>query len=390
MKDKIIHGLFALSAIQTPFYDRVNCEKWLLEIPKVVLHHHLDGSVRPETTLDLARKGGIDLGVPLELEAVRDAVTVRTPQADLASVLKRFWVFQKVFTSYDNVKRITIENLEDLYNDGVRLAELRFAPAFMGNGIAIGAPEIIQGVADGLIEGQKLFPDLQVGLVHIVVRSHAGANVEEMRRMNELSTREAVKFRASSHPMANRMVGLDLAGSENDTPASDYVHLVKLALDGGMKITVHSGEESGPERVREAIDLLHASRIGHGVQIWGDEATMRLVREKNVHLEVAPTSNWITNHIPKFDLFGLGRKSDQFDLVHHPLKDLWKAGISVSIEGDDPQLFGISTVHEYQLLHYVLGLSREDFMAINRRAAKHSFLPNEIKRAVLERYYSHP
>ncbi|MGE4234180.1 MAG: GNAT family N-acetyltransferase [Bacteriovoracia bacterium] len=381
-------GLGSKLKTELPFYERNVCQGWLVRIPKVVLHHHLDGSVRPETILDIARKQNIDLGVPLTLAAVRDAATVRVPQANLVEVLKRFWFFQKIFTSYDNVKRVTLENIEDLYNDGVRLAELRFAPAFMSNGIGISAEDIIYGVADALVEGKKRFPEIQVGLIHIVVRSHAGANVEEMKQMNETSTHAAIAFRNSNHPMANRMVGFDFAGSEVDTPTSDYTQLARIARDGGLKITVHSGEDSSADRVRQSVDLLNAKRIGHGVQVWGDADVRRYLRDHDIHLEISPSSNWITNHIPGVDVLEDQRTPRHRDLKQHPIADIWRSGISISIEGDDPQLFGIGIVHEYQLLHYLMGLNKRDFYEVNKRALGHSFLPDEAKQTVLNQYFS--
>jgi len=338
---------------------------WIKTLPKVQTHLHLDGSVRLNTIWEIAREDSIDLGVE-SIEELGNICRVVKPMSSLQEVLEVFWVHQKVLNSPDNIKRVTFENIEDAYNDGVVLLELRFAPTFIAvNKENLSNDDIILGVLDGVQEGMQKYP-IEVGLIAIGVRGldhHA----------NMQAVRDVIKIRNGSHPHANRLVGYDLAAAEAGSNPEYSLELITMAREGGLHITIHSGEDSDAEHVRHSIEVLGAERIGHGIRSWDDPEVIQLIKERNVHLELAVTSNWLTKTVPSIE--------------EHPIRKFYEAGISISINTDDAHLMGINLLHEYELVADKFGLARDDFMKINRDALEHSFLPNEIKRKIRDQYF---
>jgi adenosine deaminase len=174
-----------------------------------------------------------------------------------------------------------------------------------------------------------------------------------------------LRARESAHPCAFRLVGYDLASNERGLQPELFRSLVTQAREAGLAITVHTGEETPPSYVWENLRVLQPQRIGHGIQSWADPELVAQLREQDIHLEVCPTSNYLTRAVPS--------------LAEHPIRHLYDAGISISINTDDPHVMGIDLVHEYALLQREFGFSPEEFQAINRRALEHSFLPEAQK-----------
>lgn len=284
----------------------------------------------------------------------------------LQEVLDVFWVHQKVLNSYANIKRVTIENIEDAYKDGAVLLELRFAPTFIATHKQnLSNEDIISGVLDGVQEGMQKYP-VEVGLIAIAVR---GLDHEA----NKQALVDIIKFKNGSHACANRLVGFDLAAAESGTQPTDFLDLVTTAREAGLHITVHSGEDTDAEHVKTTIEVLGADRIGHGIRSWDDEKVIQLIKDRNIHLEISLTSNWLTKTVPA--------------VAEHPIRNFYDAGVSISINTDDAHLMGIDLIHEYELISDNYGLTREDFMKINKDALEHSFLPDEIKKKVRNQYF---
>ncbi len=328
-------------------------------LPKVELHRHLDGSVRYETIKDLAKIHNLDLGHVNEQELIAKT-KIKTPMKSLQQVLDCFWTTQKVQCCYEAIKRVAFENVEDAFRDGVKLVELRFAPTFLAENKDIQNDEIIEGVLDGITEGMAKYP-IQVGLIHILPRSFDyDKNVQ--------STNDIIRYAKGNHKNADRICGFDLADIEENYDIAAYAKLMDQAREAGLGITVHSGENTGAENVRTSIETFKAQRIGHGIHIWGDNEVMELVRQKDIHLEICPISNWLTNSVPT--------------LEEHPIKHLFAANISLSINSDDPQLMDIDLVKEYQSANQHYGFGIDDFKKMNQMALKHSFLNQDIKEAI--------
>ena len=328
----------------------------LRNMPKVELHRHLDGSVRFDTLLDIARKHNLDLGTKNPEELYRQS-KILEPLKDLDTALKAFSTIQKVLCSYDAVKQIACENVEDAFRDGCVLAELRFSPAYIIHGKNMEFDEVLEGVIDGITEGMNKY-DIQIGLICIASR---GYDLEA----NQSALDAAITYSGKYHTNADRICGFDLADGESPETVDLYVPLVDKARDAGLGITVHTGENTGPEMVVQSAEAYAPDRIGHGIGISGNRDAEKLIKERNIHLEVSPTSNVLTNSVPSVD--------------KHPLPGLVSRGISASINSDDPQLMDISLVHEYRLCRDIFGFGLDEFRKCNREALEHSFCSEDTK-----------
>jgi adenosine deaminase len=331
----------------------------LRKLPKVELHRHLDGSVRIETLWEIAQERGLNVGAR-SLEELRDRAVIRAPHSSLSSVLACFAAQQAVLCSFDAISRVTFENVEDAWRDGVTLVELRFAPSFIAEGKSISHDTIIAAVLDGMRRGMAAYP-IEVGLIGILPRSHS-------LERNEQATSDLVRWRTSGEPGAERICGFDLADREADFPPEAFVPMVERARDAGMGITIHSGEDTDAAHVARTLELFHPSRIGHGIRCDGDRDLMRRLIDQDVLLEVSPTSNWLTHAVPSLSV--------------HPLPELYRAGVPVSLNSDDPNIFGIDLVHEYEVCAREFGFGEIEFAEMNRAALRHSFLPEAIKARV--------
>jgi adenosine deaminase len=327
----------------------------LRRLPKVELHRHLDGSVRISTLWEIARQKGIAVGAD-SLEELREKAVIRSPMKDLASVLGCFAAQQAVLCSFDALSRVTFENIEDAFRDGVRLIELRFAPSFIAEGKRLSNDEIIAGVLEGMRRGMAAFP-VEVGLIGILPRRLP-------LEINAQATRDLIRWKKSGEEGAERICGFDLADGEADTDPAVFVPLVRNARDAGLGITIHTGEDTSAAHVASSLALYEPRRIGHGIRSWGDAAVMRRLIEKDVLLEVSPTSNWLTNAVPSLEA--------------HPLPGLYAAGVPVCLNSDDPNLFGIDLVNEYAACERAFGFGEKEFTAMNGAALRGSFLPREI------------
>ncbi|MGE3611068.1 MAG: adenosine deaminase [Bacteriovoracaceae bacterium] len=328
------------------------------KLPKVELHRHLDGSIRLQTIIDLAKKHNLDLGV--RDSELPNKVIIKEPMSSLKQVLDCFWTSQKVLCSYEAIKRVTFENVEDAFFDGVKLVELRFAPVFIQKNKSIQFDEIIEGVIDGITQGMNKY-DIQVGLIHILPR---GLEFDP----NIKATQEIFRYQKSIHKNADRLVGVDLADPESEDSFSLYQDIIQKSHQLGFGVTIHSGEDTTAAHVKRTLETYPASRIGHGIQIAKDPEVLKLVIEKDVTLEVCPTSNWLTHCVKT--------------LEDHPLKKLYQAGVKVTLSTDDPHIMGINLINEYEVAHSKIGMSTQELIQMNRWALEKSFLPYDIKKSL--------
>lgn len=324
----------------------------LKSFPKVELHRHLEGSVRFSTLIEFALKAGHIF--PKDLQLQKEHFLVESPMKDLATVLNKFAATQAIFRSKENIRRITFEVIEDAYLEGIQLLELRYAPTFIQkNHEHLRFEEIHQAILAGIQDAQK-FP-IGVGLICIFQRT--------------LPIQESEKVFDFVLDTKDTWIGVDLADDEDAHAAKKFHPIFEKAKKHGMKITIHAGESNtsqSPLNVIDAVEILHADRIGHGLQIIQNEKALELVRDRKIPLELCPTSNWLTNAIP--------------NLKAHPIKKLAERGVITTINSDDPGIFGINLTNEYLLLQNEYQYSEKDFRAANENAAQASFLPDSIKK----------
>ena len=303
--------------------------------------------------MDVGRTLGLHL--PQDVETFRRDWLLTRPLESLRVALSRFVDIQRIWCSEEVIERLTAEACEDAAAQGIRVIEFRYAPDFITAGKAhLTRERVHRAILSGIERAAE--PGLAVGLIGIVQKT--------------LPLADAAKTVDFIIECAESFVAIDFA--DRDThPLRDYAPMVERAKAAGLHLTVHAGEEPGPgaaAQVRDAIEILGAERIGHGIHIIGDAPTVDLVRDRNVPLEVCPTSNWLCNSVPSTRA--------------HPIRRLMQAGVAVTINSDDPGLFGIDLCNEYRLLEMEHAFSAREFERCNAVARAHSFLAPEAIAAV--------
>lgn len=304
------------------------------EIPKVELHCHVEGTVRPETVLELARKAGRRLPVEDPSQLYR--------YDSLDGFLAVFWLVQETLVSREDWARIAFESIVDGAAHGLRYREMFFTPArHLAAGQDLG--DIVAGLTEG-IEQAESATSARCMLIAEIDRAYgAAAGTELVQRLGELR-REG---------RAERVIGIGADSTELGVDLRAFGPAFELARGLGLRRTCHAGEAVGvgPDNIRVALDDLGAERIDHGVAIVEDPVLLdRLARER-VPLTVCPTSNVvIANRFPS--------------LAEHPLPALVDAGLLVTINTDDPAMTDLDLGREYRAVAEAHGMSVEAMAAL--------------------------
>jgi len=318
------------------------------KIVKTELHRHLELTLRPDTIWELAPRFGIALKSQQEFQ---DRFMILEPMKDLGSVLNKFLDTQKLLATTEILERIAFEACEDAFvKENAHSVELRYAPTFIEQGHDMTFEQIHTAIVRGVERAKSQYP-VHVGLICTVQRI---LPVSEAERVTDFVIEHKDTF-----------VGMDLADNEEGFDSKPFKACFARAQQAGLGITIHSGEANHPKAARwilDAIEVLGAQRIGHGVQIYRDPEVMRLVRDRGIPLELCPTSNMLTGATP--------------DLKQHPLKRLFEYGIRTTINTDDPGIFNTNLNREYRVAHQVLGLSLEELETCARYAYEARFTPH--------------
>jgi adenosine deaminase len=324
--------------------------------PLVELHRHLDGNVRVGTVLDLARRHGLDLPA-WTVEELRPHVQIVETEPSLVAFLAKFALLRRVMVDYDAVRRIARENLEDAAREGIDYIELRFSPYFMAEEHGLDPFGVTEAICDTLESERDRLP-VQAKLIAIVSR-HYGPEI------GRIELEAALRYRERG------IVALDLAGDEAHFPGDLFVRHFEEAREGGLRTIAHAGEAAGAESVRQAVLGLGAERIGHGVRALEDPAVVDLLLEREIPLEVCPTSNVQTSTVP-----GYGA---------HPLPQLLRRGIRATLNSDDPSISGIDLLHEYGVAERELGLGAREIRRLQENALAAAFLSAEERLSLARR-----
>lgn len=327
------------------------------DLPKTEIHIHLEGSIRTQTIIDVAKEYGLKLP-SYEVDELNRHVKVYDQMRDLAAVLEAFSIFQNSITSAEVVERIAWELFEDSTKQNIRLLEVRFSPDWAFHGHNLDWDACLDGLlrAKDRAEGEL---DMAVGYIAITSRS-----------MGPESCIKTVDW-AIRH--RDHIIGVDLADAEDMFPLRNFAKPVLKAKDAGLKVTVHSGENTPASAVIDTIEMVHPDRIGHGIHIIEDMKAVELVKERDITLEVNPWSNYLTNSVRTIE--------------EHPLQQLFDLGVKVTINSDDPEVLETNLNNEYRIAHEVLGMGMDDIKTCNRYAYEASFLPDAEKTKVWEKYF---
>ncbi|MDB5093801.1 MAG: adenosine deaminase [Candidatus Eremiobacteraeota bacterium] len=322
----------------------------LSTLPKVQLHCHLEGTVRAATFRALAAKYRVDLGDRADPARTYAFTT-------FGEFLLLFAKVAETLREPDDFARIARDYVVDAAAQGVAYAEIFVSPSvwtFFHKTLDVRATvEAIRAALDE--SGRPL--GIEVALIADLTRNFG---VEKA----EASAREAVGLRDLG------VIAVGLGGDEANYPPERYQRAYAIAREGGLHGVVHAGEAAGPASVRAAVEVLRAERIGHGVRAIEDPAVVALLAERRIPLEVCPTSNRLTGAAPAH--------------AAHPLGALDAAGCVITIDADDPAMFGTTLLDEYR---WVAGAFGEDAVVrFARNAIDASFAPEPTKAALREKF----
>jgi adenosine deaminase len=322
--------------------------------PLVELHRHLDGNVRIETVLDLARRHGLELPA-WTVEELRPHVQITEREPSLVHFIAKFALLRRVMVDYDAVRRVVRENLEDAAREGIDYIELRFSPYFMGEEHGLDTFGVVDAVCDALEAGRETIP-VRAKLIGIISR-HYGPEIGR------------IELAAAIRGRDRGVVALDLAGDEANFPGELFVRHFQEAREAGLRTIAHAGEAAGAASVRQAVLGLGAERIGHGIRAIEDPAVLDLLAERGVPLEVCPTSNLHTSTVR--------------DYRSHPLPALLRRGLRCTLNTDDPSISGLDLAHEYRVAAGELGLSQAEIRRMQETAVEAAFLTPEEREELL-------
>jgi adenosine deaminase len=324
--------------------------------PKAELHVHLDGCLRPQTMLELARVQGVTLpaNTPEELATALHAKHAKS----LEDYLTRYDVTLSVLQTATALDRVAYELVLDAAADGVRYLEVRYSPLLHRPALtlaqAIEAP--LAGITRGVAEtGTK------VGLIVCAIRTLPPAESLELARA-------AAEYHGAG------VVGFDLAGPERGHPARDHRAAFAYATERGMARTCHAGEGDGPHAILQALSDCGAQRIGHGTRLGEDEALLDSVVERGIPLEMCLTSNLHTRTVAS--------------IAEHPFKRYLDRGVRVTLNTDGRLVDGVSLTDEYYLAQSVFGLTAQELARVVLNACESAFLPESEKVALISRVQS--
>lgn len=328
------------------------------DIPKTEIHIHLEGSIRTGTIIEIAREYNLKLPA-YEVAELDKHVKVLEQMRDLRAVLEAFAIFQNSITSPEVVERIARELFEDAAKQNIRLFEVRFSPDWAFHGHNLDWDACLDGLLRARERAGRAF-DMAIGYIAITSRS--------------MGPESCVKTVDWAIRNKEHILGIDLADSEDEYPIREFVKPIMKAKSAGLKVTVHSGENTPASAVVDTIHAINPDRIGHGIHIIEDMSAVELVKEYGITLEVNPWSNYLTNSVRTIE--------------EHPLKKLFDLGVRVTINSDDPELLETNLNNEYRIAHEILGMSLQDIATCNRYAYEASFLPLNEKNRVWEKIES--
>jgi len=327
------------------------------DIPKTEIHIHLEGAIRTQTIIDIAKEYNLKLP-SYQASELDGHVKIYDQMRDLETVLAAFAIFQSSITSPKVLERIAWELFEDSARQNIKLLEVRFSPDWAFHGHNLDWDECLEGLLRAKERAEREF-DMAIGYIAITSRS-----------MGPESCVETVDW-AIRHK--NEFVGVDLADSERDFPLREFVPPIQQAKEAGLKVTIHTGEDTAASFVKETIELARPDRIGHGIHAVEDMQVIELIKKRGITLEINPWSNYLTNSVRTIE--------------EHPLKKLFDLGVRVTINSDDPEVLETNLNNEYRIAHEVLGMSMEDISTCNRYAFDASFLEVAKKQRIWEKYF---
>ncbi len=327
----------------------------LRRLPKAELHCHLDGSVRPQTLLDLAAERDVVLPGHSATQ-LHDYMIVRDA-ANLEDYLARFSVTLSVMQDAEALERIARELVVDAAHEGVRYIEIRYSP-ILNTQEGLSLDEAVEAPLRGIATGT--FETGTVGRLIICALRHLDPAVS-----SELA-RLAVAYRHHG------VVGFDLAGGELGHPASPHVESFTYARAHDLPVTVHAGEGDGADSVRQAVHVCGANRIGHATRLFEDQSLSQYVNDRRIALEICLTSNVQTRVVQSYET--------------HPLRSYYQHGQMVVLNTDNRLMSGVTLTDEYAHAASSLGFTFRELAEVARNGFESSFASWHERRTMLDSF----
>ncbi len=302
-------------------------DDFLRTLPKAELHLHLEGSIAPETLHELDPSTSLE-----EFRALYR-------YANFDAFLKTFAAIGKRLRTPEDYALITRRLLERLEAENVRYAEITIAA-----GVVLWKEQQFAPIFDAIRDAARASP-VDVRFLLDAVRQFGAAHAQTVAEL-------------AAERVGKGVVAFGIGGSEERGPAEWFRETFAFAKKAGLRLTAHAGEAAGPESVWAAL-AIGAERIGHGIAAARDEALMRELRERNIPLEVCVTSNLVTGVVAK--------------LEEHPLRRLFDAGVPITLNTDDPAMFGCTLTGEYALAARAFRFSEDELREIARNGFRYAF-----------------
>ncbi len=324
--------------------------------PLIDLHRHLEGCVRIETLIELGTEHGLALPA-WSVEELRPYVQIDSPMPGLVAYFAKFELMQLCMASYEAIRRITYECIDDACSEGLDYLELRFSPVFMAEKHDLELDGVVEAVCDGLDEALRVLP-MRAKLIGIMSRTYGP----------DPCWRE---LEAAIRGRDRGIVAVDVAGDEIKYPGELFVNHFQRAREAGMRVTVHAGESTSAAQVRQAIVELQAERLGHAVRAIDAPDVMDLIRRESVGIESCLTSNIQTGVVAA--------------IAQHPVPEYLRRGLLVTLNTDNTVIGGVDLPGEYRLAERELGLSEMELVQLKQNALRVAFLSDEERADLLRR-----
>jgi adenosine deaminase len=327
----------------------MSLESFLLRMPKVELHVHLEGSMRPAVLLELARRNGV------ELPARDEAGLERWFRfQDFEHFVQIYLACSRSLRRPEDFRFLALDVIAEQARQNVLYTEAHFTiSTHLANGADGG--EVLAALEEAIAEGERRY-GARLRLIPDIVR-----NVGPEAADRTLEWALAGRGRG--------VLALGLSGSESRFPNEPFREHFAAARREGLHVVAHAGEHGGPESIRSVLEICEPERIGHGVRAIEDPALVAELRARGIPLEVCPSSNVCLGVYP--------------DLASHPFDRLWQSGVTVTVNSDDPPFFNTTLTEEYRRLHETFGYGPDRLAELALAGLRCSFLP-ETEKAALE------
>lgn len=322
----------------------------LRSLPKAELHRHLLGSIRFNTLIEIAKQYKIKLPYDkgeYDIKKIEKRVKFKKPVNSLERFILSPWRnFNRIIINTEVVSRLISEAIEDAQRDNVKYLELRVSSYGLNNGnrnklIGFKFPDFLEALKNSIEKSQKNYPQIITKII-ITLPRHYLARLNQFERQSYYKNLLKYTIDYKNNPV----VGFDLAGIEKGYPPRQFKDFFREAKEAGYKITIHAGETDTPESIREAIELLQADRIAHGIKAMHSKEILDYIIKRNIPMEICPTSNILTGSVKL--------------MSEHPIKMFFDAGVKVTINTDNPEVCVTSLTDEYYKLIETFAFSIQD------------------------------